>query len=371
MTYPVVDLLIVGGGVVGLSLAYETAAAGLSVRVIDRAEPGREASWAGAGILPPGGDAPTNDPVLQLLRLSNRLHAEWSERLLDETGVDNGFRRSGGLYLARDSATNDDLQQTAREWRALGVTVQALGTADLAEIEPALEPRNMLSCYWLRDEAQLRNPRHLKALLAGCARRGVEISPGVAAEAFRCDGGRVTAVETTGGGVSAGQVCITNGPWAKTLLARLGVTVAIKPIRGQMVLLNSPKPGLRRIVNDGPRYLVPRGDGRVLVGSTEEDAGFDKRTTAEGVSGLLDFALELSPELKSAQVEQTWAGLRPATLDGLPYLGRMPGLDNAFVAAGHFRSGLQLSPGTAVLMSQLIQDLPPEVDLSPFSVERG
>jgi glycine oxidase len=211
----------------------------------------------------------------------------------------------------------------------------------------------------------------LKALLVACAQRGVEVSPGVAAEEFRIEGGRITAVETTNGPLAAGQVCITSGAWAQTLLGRLGLTVRIKPVRGQMVLLDGPRPVLRRIVNDGPRYLVPRGDGRVLVGSTEEDAGFDKRTTADAVAGLLDFAVRLAPGLRSARFEQCWAGLRPATLDGLPYLGRLPNLDNAYVAAGHFRSGLQLSPGTAAVMSQLIQGLETTIDLAPFRVDRG
>ncbi|HUY34946.1 MAG TPA: glycine oxidase ThiO [Pirellulales bacterium] len=366
-----VDLLIVGGGVVGLSLAYETSAAGLSVRVIDRGPPGREASWAGAGILPPTGDTPTNDPLLQLHRLSNTLHAEWARRLAEETGVDNGFRRCGGLYLARDAATDGELRQTALAWRESGVTVQSLSAAEMADVEPALEPKDIVRCYCLRDEAQLRNPRHLKALLAACAQRGVEVSAGVAAEEFHIQGRRITAVETSGGPLAADQICITNGAWAKTLLGRLGVPVGMKPVRGQMVLVSGPRPALRRIVNDGPRYLVPRGDGRVLVGSTEEDAGFDKRTTADGVAGLLDFAVHLAPGLKPAQFEQCWAGLRPATLDGLPYLGRLPELDNAYVAAGHFRSGLQLSPGTAVVMSRLIQGLETTIDMRPFRIERG
>jgi len=366
-----VDLLIVGGGVVGLSLAYETAAAGLSVRVIDRGPPGREASWAGAGILPPTGDTPTDDPVLQLHRLSNTLHAEWAGRLREETGVDNGFRRCGGIYLARDAATDDDLRKTAREWRELGITAETLTPGELADIEPALDPQAISSCYLLRDEAQLRNPRHLKALLAGCSQRGVEVSPGAAAEEFRIRDGRITQVETTNGPITASQICITSGPWAKALLARLGVKVGMKPIRGQMVLVCGPHPVLRRVVNDGPRYLVPRGDGRVLIGSTEEDAGFDKRTTADGVSGLLEFAVRLAPGLRQAQFEQCWAGLRPATLDGLPYLGRLPELENAFLAAGHFRSGLQLSPGTALVMSRLIQGLEATIDLRPFRVQRG
>jgi glycine oxidase len=365
------DLLIVGGGVVGLSLAYESATAGLKVRVIDRGQPGCEASWAGAGILPPAGDKPTNDPTIELLRLSNRLHEEWSRRLRDETGVDNGFRRCGGLYLACDRAAREELEHAARHWRELGVVSQVLTGAELPDIEPAIELGAGTACIWLSDEAQLRNPRHLKALVAACSRRGVDVSAGVAAEDFRIAGERVISVDTTDGRLAPGQVCIAGGPWAKALLGRLGAPVGMKPIRGQMALLREHRPVLRRIINDGPRYLVPRGDGRVLVGSTEEDAGFDKRTTAEAVSGLLDFAVRTAPGLGAAEVERCWAGLRPATLDGLPYLGRVPGLDNAYVAAGHFRSGLQLSPGTARVMCQLIQGRTTTIDLTAFRVERG
>jgi len=135
-------------------------------------------------------------------------------------------------------------------------------------------------------------------------------------------------------------------------------------------LLSTVRPILTRIINEGSRYLVPRADGRLLVGSTEEDVGFDRGTTAAGVAGLLDFALSLVGELDSAAIEQTWAGLRPATSDGLPYLGAVPGLENAYVAAGHFRSGLQLSTGTAVVMSQLIRGQQPQIDLSMFRADR-
>jgi glycine oxidase len=154
------------------------------------------------------------------------------------------------------------------------------------------------------------------------------------------------------------------------LAARLGIYARIKPIRGQIVLLTSPRSVLSRIVNEGSRYLVPREDGRLLVGSTEEDSGFDRATTAGGVAGLLDFAFSLVPELKRAAVERYWAGLRPATDDGLPYLGRVPDLDNVFVAAGHFRGGLQLSTGTAVTMSQCILGQRPQVDLTAFRLDR-
>lgn len=369
------DVLIVGGGVIGLSLAYELAGAGLKVQIVERGEPGREASWAGAGILPPAQAAPTDDPYERLLQLSNELHLHWSAELREQTGVDNGLRRCGGVYVARDAAGDVELRQAAARWQVQGVACQRLDAAELARREPALEggaaSARLRAAWLLPDEMQLRNPRHLKALLAGCAQRGVEVKAGVSVEDFETRAGRIERVLTSGGALTAGQVCLTSGPWTRLLLSRLGLHVGLKPIRGQIVLLNGSRPVLRSIVNEGPRYLVPRPEGRILVGSTEEDAGFEKCATAAGVAGLLQFALELAPGLTGARIEQCWAGLRPATVDRLPYLGRLPPWENAYVAAGHFRSGLQLSSGTAAVMARLMRGQEPGVDLSPFRPDRG
>jgi glycine oxidase len=154
-------------------------------------------------------------------------------------------------------------------------------------------------------------------------------------------------------------------------MAREHVYKLIFPMRGQMVLFRCERQPFKRVLNDGPRYLVPRGDGYVLAGSTEEEAGFDKSITAEAIAELTRFAIKLVPALRDATIEQTWAGLRPASYDGFPYIGRMPGLENAFVAAGHFRSGLHLSPGTAVVLADLMCGNTPAVDLTPFRVSRG
>ena len=178
------------------------------------------------------------------------------------------------------------------------------------------------------------------------------------------------AVRTSTQRYAAGAVCITSGSWSGPLLARLGITIPIKPIRGQIALLQTKANLLRRVINEGKRYLVPRADGRVLVGSTEEDAGFLKLTTAAAIDDLLSFARELVPALAGAGLETSWAGLRPATPDGRPYLGHLPGLDNGLVAAGHFRAGLQLSPGTAVVMRQAMLGQPVDIDLAAFRVDR-
>jgi len=365
------DCLVIGAGVIGLSLAYEAARAGLRVRVIDSGQPGREASWAGAGILPPAG-LPVNHPLEKLRAQSNRLHAEWAETLRAETGIDNGYRRSGGLYLEREPQAAAALVRAAAEWRRAGIRVEDLSAAAIRDLEPMLCPREpVAAACMLPDEAQIRNPRHLKALLIACAKRGVEVTGGIAAEDFDLRGGRVEAVRTSTGRLPAGAFCVTAGSWSGSILGRLGCRPAIKPIRGQMALLSATRPLLTRIINEGPRYLVPRPDGRVLAGSTQEDVGFDRSTTPGGIEGLLRFAISLVPALADAQFERCWAGLRPGTLDGLPYLGRVPGAENAFVAAGHFRSGLQLSPGTAVAMAKLVRGEQPAIDLAPFRVDRG
>jgi glycine oxidase len=368
------DVLILGGGVIGLSLAYELAGQGVKVRVLDRGTPGQEASWAGAGILPPANAATASNPYEQLVALSNELHAAWAERLREETGIDNGYRRTGGLHVARDSAGQEELRQELALCRAKQISAEEVPVDRLAEIEPAVAegPQPAIrAALRLPGEYQLRNPRHLRALVTACTQRGVAIQPNMAAEDFAVEGGRIHGVRTAAGLLAAEKYCVCGGAWSGMLLTRLGIQIRVKPIRGQMVLLACPTPPLRHIIMEGIRYLVPRDDGRVLVGSTEDDAGFDKRPTSEGVDGLLRFALELAPCLKSAAFERSWAGLRPGTADRLPYLGTIPGMDNGFIAAGHFRSGLQLSPATAVVMAQLIRGRQPQIDLRPFAVDRG
>jgi glycine oxidase len=183
-------------------------------------------------------------------------------------------------------------------------------------------------------------------------------------------GDRVRAVETEQGRFEAKQFLVATGAWTADLLSPLGWRPAITPVRGQIVLLYTGSPSARPILLQDKRYLVPRPDGRVLAGATEEDAGFDSRTTAGGVAGLLDFAQRVMPSLRDATLEQCWAGLRPGSPDGLPLLGEVPGCSNMFIAAGHFRAGIQLSPATGVVMTDLLLGREPAVSLAPFRPDR-
>jgi glycine oxidase len=365
------DCLIIGGGVIGLSLAYDLASHACRVHVIDQAEMGREASWAGAGILPPANLETAHHAFEQLGGLASQLHPQWAAQLKQETGVDNGYWRCGGIYVARSAGEAAVLRGMIGALDEQRIGVQLLSAREAVELEPGLEGGELVAACFLPDEAQLRNPRHLEALLVACKHRGVVLSEHVSAGRMIISSGKVVAVESNQGRLQAGSVCLTAGAWTYRLLKDLNIPTGIMPVRGQMVLFRCEQPPITHILNEGPRYLVPRRDGHLLVGSTEEEVGFDKSTTAEAIDELTRLAVALVPKLRTARVEKTWAGLRPGSFDGFPYLGQVPGLANAFVAAGHFRGGLWLSPATAVVMSRLIRGQDTGIDLSPFRVGRG
>ncbi len=365
------EVVVAGGGVVGLSVAYALACEGVSTAVLDRREPGREASWAGAGLLPAPSepDRRPAHPTLQLRAWSASLYPEWSARLREETGIDNGYRRTGGVDVARTEAEEHALRTTAGRWRVEGIAHERLAPADYARVEPALAA-GFRAAYFLPDRSQVRNPWHLRAMAAAIEGRGGRVLAGRGVEGFATRGDRVTGVETAAGPIEADIVVVAAGVWSGGLLAGLGVRAPTPPVKGQIVLLNGGRPLLRRIVEHGKHYLVPREDGRVLIGATEEDAGFDVLPTDGSYRGLLDVAFGLCPILREAAIEATWAGLRPGSLDTRPYIGPATGFRNLIVAAGHKRAGLQLSPATAELVADLVLGRPPRIDLASFRVDR-
>jgi glycine oxidase len=359
------DIAIAGGGVIGLTTAYLLAREGARVHVFDQGDFGREASWAGAGILPPSSVEHARHPFDQLRARSRQLLPDLLADLQRRTGIDSGFVRSGGLELEGAGEEADE-----REWRGAGIDCRFLDAAEAVKLEPALAP-GLTGAWHLPGLAQIRNPRLLKALIAGCVAAGAALTAGCPVQRLEIRGQRVVGLHTANGLVQADRFLIAAGAWSDGLLAQAGWTPGIHPVRGQIVLLNTGMPPFRHVLMWGPRYLVPRPDGRVLIGSTEEDAGFDRRTTAEAVQDLLALACRLVPALGSAAVERCWAGLRPGSPDGLPFLGPVPGLDNLFVAAGHFRAGIQLAAGSGQVMAELLQGRPPSLALEAFCLDRA
>jgi glycine oxidase len=361
-----VDVLIVGGGVIGLTTAYFLASEGVSVGVVDRGDFGQQASWAGAGIIPPGDPARARTPYDLLRAHSAVMYPQLSRRLREQTGTDNGYVVCGGVELPEPG---DASPLPAEEWRGEGIAFRELHPAELQALVPGL-PSSVSRAIYFPGMAQVRNPRHLRALQAACAALGAQLLPSCPVLSWVRTGGRIEGVETEHGRLTADRFVLATGAWADELLEQVGWRPGVHPVRGQIALLNTGRAGTFPILLQGRRYLVTRPDGRVLVGSTEESAGFDARPTAEGIQGLLQFAAQLLPNLAGAALERCWAGLRPGSPDGLPYLGPVPGCDNLFVAAGHFRSGIQLSPASARSLTDLLLGRQPLVPLAAFRLDR-
>ncbi len=292
------------------------------------------------------------------------MYPDLSRQLREQTGIDNGYHVRGGLELI-----GADHVVPVEEWRAEGIVFRELEGDALRAVEPALSPA-LPRAYHLSGMAQVRNPRHLKALIAVCEAEGVRLYPRRPAVGFACSGRNIDAVRTEEGSLSAGRFLVTAGAWTDGLLQSVGLRLGVRPVRGQIALLQTGEARPRPVLLRGKRYLVRRLDGRVLVGSTEEDAGFDARPTAAAIAGLLDFAAEVVPSLAGAVVERCWAGLRPGSPDGLPFVGPAPGFSNLFVAAGHFRAGIQLSPGTGRVVTDLLLGRAPILPLEAFRLDR-
>lgn len=358
------DVIVIGGGVIGLTAACELADRGLTVTLLDRQAPGREASWAGAGILPPGLQGNPERPLARMTAATQALWPDWSQALHELTGIDNGFRTCGGINFAPEA---DDAWLTAElaDWREAGVVVSPVDDAELRQLEPAIDRAAGRGLYF-PGTCQVRNPRHLRALLVACGQRGVDVRGDTPVVAVERSAGQVSAVRTPGERLTAGAYLVTSGAWSHQLLADVVPLRPVEPIRGQILLLSTYAPRLRHVIECGPRYLVPRPDGRTLIGSTEERVGFEKRNTPAAMRDLLDFAVRLVPSLADARFEQAWSGLRPHTVGGVPLIGRVSELQNLFVATGHFRAGLHLSPITARLLGQLMTGEATDIPLEDF-----
>lgn len=369
--------LIIGGGVIGLSIAWELGVRGIQSMVLDRGLLGRGTSWAGAGILPPANLETAHDPLDRLRGLSHALHAEWAERIRRDTGIDTGYRACGGVYLARSPGEAASLQGLSQYWQEYDIRCEPMDAEALRRCEPAVrsgagfaEGAALRSAWWVPDESQIRPPDHLRGLAAAAAASGVEFREHTPVHRLILEGGRVLGVETDQGPITADAVILAAGVWGGELNAAAHVARDLIPVRGQVVLYRAAPGLLHSVINEGHRYLVPRDDGQIYTGSNEEEVGIDESTTPEVIASLRQWAESLVPELRNAEVVRTWSGLRPGSFDGFPYVGRSPEFENLYVATGHFRSGLHLSCGTAVVIADLVTGRTPTVSLDAFRAAR-
>jgi glycine oxidase len=338
----IVDVVVVGAGVIGMATALELVERGLTVRILERGKPGGESSWAGAGIIYPAFPDQATDPFERLRGESFAAWPRFAERMSENVG----FFRCGAIVL---EPTAGALERVAEEHRSVGALVEP---CDAQELEPNLHVEERFACH-LPEACQVRNPWLVRALAWRLERRGVKIHGETSVVRILQEGRRAVGVETVEGDrLNAGRVLVTAGAWTAGLLP--SANLELVPIRGQILLFKPKTKLLSRIIDAGKHYLVPRSDGRILVGSTEERAGFEKAITTEGFEELYSFAVSILPSLATAEVEASWSGLRPGTPSGTPYLFEVEQCRGLWVAAGHFRLGLQLAPGTAFLLADWI-----------------
>ena len=359
------DCIVVGGGLIGMLSARMLHDQGLDVTLLDRQEPGQEASWAGGGILSPLYPWRFPDPVTHLASLTQAAFPSFADELLQETGEDPQWTQNGLLVL--DPGQWDVAQAWARRWP--DVQLEALDQPAVHGCEPALA-EGFDQGVWMPRVAQVRNPRLMRALQHSLVRRGVDIRPRTPVSGFRVRSGRVTGVITEQGELLAERVVVAGGAWTGGLLLSLGAP-PIEPVRGQMILFRGPPGLLSRMVLNDDQYIIPRRDGHVLAGSSLEKVGFDKSITEAAAQTFREAAARLVPALADLPIEKHWAGLRPGSPQGIPYIGPHPEVEGLFVNAGHYRNGVVMSIGACRLLTDLIMGHAPICDPSPYRIDRA
>ncbi|WP_371233257.1 glycine oxidase ThiO [Pseudomonas sp. QE6] len=358
------DVIVVGGGVVGLLSAWTLGQAGAEVVLLERGETGREASWAGGGIVSPLYPWRYSRAVASLAHWSQDFYPGLGQRLLVDTGVDPEVHVTGLYWLDLDD------QDEALAWaRAQGRPLSEVSIAAVHDAVPVLGPGFSRAVY-MSGVANVRNPRLARSLREALVRMpNVSVREQVEVTGFLQAGEWVQGVRTAQGDFTADSVVLAAGAWSGQLLAKLGLELPVEPVKGQMILYRCASDFLSSMVLAKGRYAIPRRDGHILVGSTLEHAGFDKTPSAEALASLRASAEELIPALAGQEPIKHWAGLRPGSPQGIPFIGEVPDHRGLWLNTGHYRNGLVLAPASCQLLADLMQQHSPIIEAAPYAPE--
>lgn len=363
------DVVVVGGGIIGCAIGRQLALDGMRTLVLERERPVEQASWAAAGMLSPLAESQGADAFLSLLLQSRDLYPALVEALRGETGVDVGYRGDGTLLLALTEADEEVLERRFRWQQASGLQVERLTREEVLELEPAVS-RSVRGALRFAGDHQVDNRLLSRALWTAAEAAGASFRLGAEATRVLGSADGVRGVELKGGErIAAGTVVLAAGSWSGGIEGLPG-RLPVEPVHGQLLALERTPPLFRHVVDSPRGYLVPRADGRMLVGATTERVGFRKAVTPTGVTALLGAALEIAPSLADAPILELWSGLRPDTPDHRPILGRDPRMPGLVYATGHYRNGILLTPVTALAVSGLVARGRSPYDVSAFSIER-
>ncbi len=362
-------IVVIGAGLIGLSIAYELAKRGAEVRVIDAERPAGAASWAGAGMLAPFTEQLAPGAFEEFCARSLAAYPEFAGEVAAASGVDPHLRLDGLVEAAFSGADAARLQARIGSLQSRGIAARWLDAGEARLAEPALGP-GVFGASLVEAEGRIDNRRLGRALQAACAARGVRVEANAGTVSLEADRRRVLGVRTRDGFTPADAVVNAAGAWAGELAGvPAAAVVPVTPVKGQMLALAAPRNLVQRVLWVPGAYLVPRDDGRLLVGATVEEAGFDVRVTARGLDELLHAVLAALPALRDLAVSETWAGLRPASPDGLPCIGATP-VGGYFVASGHYRNGILLTPATARAVAAAVAGEPADPLLAAFAPAR-
>ncbi|MGG2395985.1 glycine oxidase ThiO [Pseudomonas sp. SH1-B] len=354
--------LIVGGGAIGLLSALILARSGRAVSLLEISSLGRESSWAGGGIVSPLYPWRYSSAVSALAHWSQDYYPGFGRRLLDETGIDPEVHVTGLYWLDLDDEA-EALAWAGRQGRPL----DAVAMDQVYRQVPVLGEGFGCAIH-MPGVANVRNPRLVKALHAALdAMPNVELREQCPVTGFIQEGGQVRGVTTADGEIRADRVVLAAGAWSGELLKTLGLQLPVEPVKGQMILYKCAEDFLPSMVLAKGRYAIPRRDGHILVGSTLEYAGFDKTPTDDALGSLKASAEELLPALRDAEVVGHWAGLRPGSPEGIPFIGELPSHPGLWLNCGHFRNGLVLAPASCQLLADLILGREPIIEPAPYA----
>ena len=356
------QVVVVGGGVIGLLTAFNLAPHVERVVLLDRSDLGRESSWAGGGIVSPLYPWRYSPAVTALAHWSQDFYPQLAEQLFASTGVDPEVHTTGLYWLDLEDEA-EALAWAKRESRPLS-PVDISATRDAV---PVLGTGFSRAIY-MADVANVRNPRLVKSLKAALlALPNVTVHEQCEVSGFIREGAKVVGVESARGPIHGDQVVLTAGAWSGDLLKTLGLVLPVEPVKGQMILYKCASDFLSSMVLAKGRYAIPRRDGHILIGSTLEHEGYDKTPTQDALESLKASAIELIPALAQAEVVGHWAGLRPGSPEGIPYIGAVPGFDGLWLNCGHYRNGLVLAPASCQLFADVLLGREPVIDPAPYA----
>jgi glycine oxidase len=367
------EIVVVGGGVIGCCIAYYLARGGARVTLLERGQLASGASGVAAGMLAPQVEAPFADEFFEVALRGRAAHEPLADQLREAIGLDVEYRRTGILRVARTEAERVDLDRMLRWQSARGLAAEWVDNAHLGECEPLLKgvaARLLAGGLWLADEGQVRGPRLVHALATAAIAHGAKVRESTQVLGVCASGGRVTGVRTTTGSVGADTVVLAAGVWSPRLVENIGFNLPVLPVKGQILSLRALGKAPRQVLWAGECYLVPRPDGEIVLGATEEEGNYDVRPTLAGMNRLTEAALEVVPAVGSFSVDGFWSGLRPAAPDRYPIVGWAPATEGLFLATAHYRNGILLGPLTGQRVADHLLTGASLGEFAPFGVGR-